>query len=55
MKTKVNLVKMADHPQVALTKPIGSKLMLWECYGIPVYEGGNDLRSTARQKFTVLF
>ena len=36
-KTKVNPVQMVNHRHVALTKPIGSKLVVWECFGIPAY------------------
>ena len=43
MKTKENLVVMADHPHIALTKPTGSKSVVWESLGIPVYEGENGL------------
>ena len=50
MKTKVNLVKMSDHRHVALTKSNGSKSVVWECFGIPVYEGENGLRSTDKTK-----
>ena len=50
MKTKVNLVKMADHRHVALTKPIGIKSVVWECFGIPVFLRGNGLRSTDKTK-----
>ena len=50
MKTKVNLVKTAGHRHVALTKSIGSKSVVWECFGIPFYEGENGLRSTNQTK-----
>ena len=49
-RTKINPVQMADHRHVALTKPIGSKSVVWECFGIPVLLRGNGLRSTDKTK-----
>ena len=49
MKTKVNLVKMADHCMLRYQRQL-EVLVVQECFGIPVYLGGNGLRSTDKTK-----